>query len=198
MPAHRSSVHSRAAVAMALLSALSACGPGPAPEGWGCGGAHVDIHIGSTEPGGGALLAAYDFACEVHLSQPQCIGGSGPECLGGIVLRGTEDPGFSPQERAEPSSGRFVLPAGVEVRLERVDGSPEAGFFVAGVGLRETSDSVVLGAAPAGLHVHGDWQLLLPGGSKPVGHYFITFRLSTDAPGFAPSEPFVVVLHAES
>lgn len=144
------------------------------------------------------LVADYNFACEVHLGAPQCIGGSGPDCSGGIVLRATEDPGFSPQERDEPARSRFVLPAGVQVRLERVDGSPEAGFFVAGVGLRDGGDSVVLGEAPGGLHVHGDWQLLLPGGAEPAGDYFITLRLTTDAPGFAASEPFVVVLHADS
>jgi len=195
--AHHQALRLAAMLVALSLFVISGCGPGPAPENWGRADDHFDILIGSTASGGGALVADYDFSEEVAVGAPQCIGGSGATCAGGVVLRSAEAPGFSPQEVADPEAGIFPLVEGVQVRLVRTDGSPEASLFIAGTSLSAVGDSVVLGQALEALHVHGDWQIILPGGQEPAGDYFIALKLTADAERYAESEEFVIVLHAD-
>lgn len=181
------------ALALTLVGA-AACGPGPAPEGWGAD-PHVDIRIGSSAPAGGALVVEYDFSREVAVGSPQCIGGAGPECSGGIVLRSGEAPGFAPQRDDDPAESIFPLVAGTRVHLELTASSPAASYFISGTSLSSVGDSVLLGEALDGLHVHGDWQVVLPGGTEPEDDYFLGFKLTTDSPLYTDSDEFVVTLH---
>jgi hypothetical protein len=58
----------------------------------------TEIFIFSTQPSGGALRAQYDFDAPIPLYLDQCIGGSGSDCAGGVVLYSSTNPGFAPRE----------------------------------------------------------------------------------------------------
>lgn len=58
----------------------------------------TEILIGSTLDRGGALAARYDFDTPIPLYFDQCIGGSGTDCSGGVVIYSSPNPGFAPQE----------------------------------------------------------------------------------------------------
>ena len=181
-----------------LLTGMFACGPGGAPDGWGAEDGHGDILIASTAPNGGRVAVEFDFSEEVVLGAPQCIGGDGDECDGGIVLFGSESPGFDALFEDEPGEGLYALPEGIDVSLELVDHSPEASFFINGTLLDTAGASVVLGKSREGLHVHGEFQLAFPAGTETDGEYFLAFRLTTDSPAFAASEDYVLDLHADA
>ena len=178
------------------LLTLPGCGPGAAPEGWGVDD-HADMVIASTAPGGGALAVEYDFTQEVHLGAPQCIGGDGADCLGGIVLYGSESPGFDALFADEPEEGLYALTEGIEVRVVLTAASPEASLFLNGVSLASPGASVVLGESLEGLHTHGEFLLAFPGGSEPAGEFFLSFRLETDSPRYAGSAEFTLLLHVD-
>jgi hypothetical protein len=154
----------------------------------------VDIGIGSTEVGGGALVADYDFAMEVPVFFNTCLGGSGALCDGGILLYSGEDPGFAPIEEEEPEESVFPLEEGTEVSLEVTSKDAAAGLFIGGQSLGAVGDSAVLGTAIEGLHTHGEWQLTFPGGDEPMGDYFLGLKLTESSGTYADSEEFVVVL----
>lgn len=181
---------------LGLMTLAVGCGSGPAPDGWGQHDDHFDIRIGSTGDGGGALVADYDFSREVPVGSPACIGGSGDDCSGGLVLRSAEDPGFAPQEDADPTGSIYPLVAGTRVHLEVTSKSPEASLFIAGTSLAAVGDSVLLGEALEGLHLHGNWQVVLPGGVEPEDDYFFGFKLTSDSSRYSDSQEFIVTLHA--
>ena len=58
----------------------------------------TEVLIGSTADGGGALAARYDFDAPIPLYFDQCIGGSGDDCAGGVLIYSSPNPGFAPQE----------------------------------------------------------------------------------------------------
>jgi hypothetical protein len=58
----------------------------------------TEILIGSTLDGGGELATRYDFDEPIPLYFDQCIGGSGDDCAGGVVVYSSSNPGFAPQE----------------------------------------------------------------------------------------------------
>ena len=57
-----------------------------------------EIFLGSTRVGGGQLAAQYDFDTPIPLFYDQCVGGEGDDCLGGVVLYSSPNPGFAPRE----------------------------------------------------------------------------------------------------
>jgi hypothetical protein len=58
----------------------------------------TEILLGATRVGGGQLAAQYAFAEPIQLFYDQCIGGTGDDCLGGVVLYSSPNPGFAPRE----------------------------------------------------------------------------------------------------
>ena len=58
----------------------------------------TEIVLGSTRMGGGDLAAQYDFDEPIPLYFDQCIGGSGDDCAGGVVIYSSSNPGFAPRE----------------------------------------------------------------------------------------------------
>jgi len=186
----------RAAGIALIISLAAGCGPGDAPEGWGLSDEHGDILIASTASGGGTLAVDYDFTQEVALGAPQCIGGYDAVCSGGILLYSSEAPGFGPLEEDEPAAALFALVEGIEILLELTGHSPEASYFLDGIALNDVGDSVVLGESLEGLHLHGEFRLVLPSGTEPAGDYFLRFKLRSDGEFYADSEDFVIMLHA--
>lgn len=57
----------------------------------------TEILIGSTRMGGGALAAQYHFDEPIPLYFDQCVGGSGDDCTGGVVIYSASNPGFAPR-----------------------------------------------------------------------------------------------------
>lgn len=57
-----------------------------------------EILLGATGTSDGQLAAQYDFDEPIALYYDQCIGGAGPDCLGGVVLYSSPNPGFAPRE----------------------------------------------------------------------------------------------------
>ena len=58
----------------------------------------TEIFLGSTRVGGGQLAAQYAFGEPIQLFYDQCIGGTGDDCQGGVVLYSAPNPGFAPRE----------------------------------------------------------------------------------------------------
>lgn len=183
-----------AGFATAFFATLSACGPGDAPDGWGEED-HFDILIASDQAGGGRLVADYDFTSEVELDASQCIGGTGETCEGGILLRSSEAPGFSPLEEDEGDESLYTIAEDTPIELVLTSHDPEVSFFVNGTTLDQVGESVVLGMALEDLHVHGSWQVALPGGSEPAEDYFLAFRLRAPGSGYVESPEYVVTIH---
>ncbi len=171
---------------------VAGCGAGPAPQGFGEG--HIDIAVGSSADGGGQLVVDYDIVEAIQLFFNTCLGGSGPDCTGGVVLFSGEDPGFAPIEDAEPAEGIFPLAEGTPVSIELTSKDAETSLFIGGSALNDTGDSTELGTAIEGLHIHGEWRLVLPGGQAPADEYFLGFKMTTTSPAYTESDPFGVML----
>lgn len=180
-------------VVVPTLLALAGCGAGGSPDGFGEG--HVDILIGATEEGGGALVVDYHDSDEpIGVSFSSCIGGSGENCDGGVVLYSAEDPGFGAVEEPEPDEGVFPLEEGTEVSIEITAIDAGASLFIGDATLDAVGESAVIGTALEGLHVHGEWRLVLPGGEEPLAEYTVEFMLTTTAPLYESSDAFALTL----
>jgi hypothetical protein len=176
-----------------MVHVLAGCGAGSSPDGFGEG--HVDILIGASEEGGGALVVDYHDADEpIGVSFSSCIGGSGDDCEGGVVLYSSEDPGFGPVEEPEPDEGVFPLEEGTEVSIEITAIDSGASIFIGDTTLDAVGESAVIGTAIEGLHVHGEWRLVLPGGEEPLAAYNVEFMLTTTDALYEASESFAVTL----
>lgn len=173
--------------------ALAGCGAGSSPDGFGEG--HSDILIGATAEGAGALVVDYHDAEEpIGVSFSNCIGGDGATCAGGVVLYSAEDPGFGPVEDAEPEEGVFPLEEGTEVSIEITAIDDGASLFISDTTLDAVGESAPIGTAIEGLHVHGEWRLLVPGGEEPLAEYAVEFMLTTTSGLYQASEAFAVTL----
>lgn len=179
-----------------LAAALGGCGgAGDPPPGFG-DNLHADLTLASSEQEGGSLAIAYNFAKAVDVTFVQCFGGEAPDCLGGLRLYAAEDPGFVALAANVPGEDLFALPDDVEVGLELVAADAGASLAVEGTTLEEAGDAIVLGVTPD-LHVHGSWQLAIPGGEEPAESYALTLRAVSED-GFEPSPAYVVLLHPET
>lgn len=58
----------------------------------------TEIFLGSTLDGEGQLVAQYEFETVVPLYFDQCLGGTEPDCAGGVRLYSATNPGFAPKE----------------------------------------------------------------------------------------------------
>jgi hypothetical protein len=87
----------------------------------------------------------------------------------------------------------FSLVEGTRVNMEvtNVTAEPEgstASFLVNDTLLDEPGDSVEIGTALEGLHVHGTWQATTPGPPAEELNFSMSFRLTTDSEIYEDSE----------
>ncbi|MGE3499000.1 MAG: hypothetical protein AB7N53_14020 [Candidatus Binatia bacterium] len=137
--------------------------------------------IYSTEPGGGALAIEWDFAAKkVQTFRSFCSGGN--------CLYSTIDPGFI--HGTEPPGELYTVADGTEISLEVVSAAQ-------GVALRLNGEAIapgmrgLVGTAPD-LHNHPSWQITARDGA--TGDYAIVFKLITDAPAYAESQQYEVLV----
>lgn len=152
------------------------------------GAPHSVMHVGSTEPGAGALRV--DDVPIAFVVSSVCIGGEGEDCVGGTVVYTGTSPGFENLEGDDEQLPIYMLPDGVEVSMEIVAIDPDASVLVSGVLLDEVGETVVINTTPE-LHNHPTWQIVAPGGDVPADKQ-ITFRLHAES--FDPSDEITVTL----
>jgi len=162
---------------LGLTLALGACGS-PSPVAPSPDDGHVDLIIGSTEPGGGALVMDYDFDVPFEVFESTSIGG--------FTLWSGTDPGFAQAETDEPVEGVYALEDGVTVSLEVTALDAGTQFRFGDVTIDEVGERVALGTVPD-LHGHGEWQVTLPEGVA-TGDYPFSFRVVADQ-AYDASEP---------
>jgi hypothetical protein len=169
--------------ALAVLALVVAAGCGPSPANFPPD-EHHDILLASTEAGGGPLAADFDF------SEPVPVFLSAT--LGGLNLYSSTDPGFMLLDVDEPDEGFFAIEDDVTVSFEVTALDPGVQVKFEDETLDEVGDSVVLGTTPE-LHQHGEWQVVVPEGVTS-GSFALSFRLTTDSPAYADSEPSTMIL----
>lgn len=171
----------RLAGAVVVLALVAGCGPSPddfPPDD------HADVLVAATGEGAGNLAVDY------HSDEPIAVFLSAS--LGGFDLYSASDPGFALLEEDEPGEGLFVVADDVEIALEITALDEGVRLKVGAVTLDEVGDAVVLGSTPD-LHTHGEWQVVVPAGVT-TGSHALSFRFTTSAPDYGPSEPVTVVL----
>ncbi|MDG2305499.1 MAG: hypothetical protein P8R42_12800 [Candidatus Binatia bacterium] len=167
----------RAGVLVGLMLALAACGS-PTPVASTADDGHVDLIIGATEPGGGALVMDYDFGLPFEVFESTSISG--------FTLWSGTGPGFAQAETDEPDEGVYALADGVTVSLEVTALEAGTQFRFGDVTVNEVGERVALGTVPD-LHGHGEWQVTLPEGVE-TGDYPFSFRFVADS-AYDASEP---------
>jgi len=157
-------------------------------------GGHVEVAIGSSEDGGGQLIAEIEFAQPVPLFFNQCFGGSDEDCTGGQALFSDANPGFEGHhdhdEEAATTAGAaeelFPLLEGAEVSLEIVAIDSGLSLRFGEVTLDGPGDSAVIGT---GAEFHADGETLLLVDDRHTEEVFsLTFRVTAD--GYADSEDY--------
>lgn len=153
---------------MGLVWSLAACG---SPDPITAEDGHIDLVIGASEPGGGELLADYDFELPLEVFESATIGG--------FTLWSGADPGFAQAEFDDPNDGFYALADGVTVSLEVTAIQDGMQFRYRGETVSAVGESVALGTVPD-LHGHGEWQVALPEGVT-TGQYPLSFRFIADS-----------------
>lgn len=141
----------------------------------GSAAAHEHMNIGSTTPGGGTVILAYDFARRTVVEPP------------GFT---SIDPSFAPQLTDDPNAPIYPLAAGTTVRIEIVALDPEASAVVAGTTLDRVGERKKIGEAPV-LHSHVTWGLDVPPGV--VGEYRLSFKLLATG-GYLESPVYTITI----
>lgn len=173
-----------------VLGMCAGCGPGDPPPGFDVP-PHVDLLVGSTARGGGALAVLYDYGRTIPLSFSECIGGTGRECAGGIAVYSSEAPGFDAVERDDPDAGIYPLSLGTVVRFELVSRDPGVSVLLEGALLDDPGDSVALPRVPD-LHAHGAWQVAIDNPADRLRVFSLSFRMTTTAAGYTASEVYTL------
>jgi hypothetical protein len=169
-----------------LIAVAAGCGPAPEPPGFSDGPHAGDVVVGSDERHGGSLAAEFDFDSPVEVA-PSAT-------LGGFDLYTATEPGFDVLVLDEPAESFFVLEEGTDVTFEVVEIDAGAAVKLGEAILDEPGDSALLGVAPE-LHLHPEWQLVVPVGEEPEDAH-VTFRLTTTSEAYAASEEYVLTLAA--
>jgi hypothetical protein len=145
-----------------------------------------DMIMGSTSPGGGSLAIRYDFTRRTHVSPSIDLAGT-------VLYTGT-DPGFDALDVAEPPLNILAIGTPVSVEVVSIDGP--VSLQVKAPILTAPGASAALGNMTAdgdGLHVHPTWRLMLPA-DAPDADYRVTFRLTTTASQYTPSEAYTMIV----
>lgn len=154
---------------------------------------HVEVRVGPSAAGGGALVAhpEFDLGAAIPLFFAECLGGTGDDCTGGTRLFTAVNPGFESLAESEPGESLYTLADGTEIALELIGLDPpdsnlsfQIGETTLGVGGR-----AVLGSNGADLHADVESRLALPGGGEPSGTCSATFQLTTPSAAYTSSEP---------
>ncbi len=143
--------------------------------------AHEEIRIFSSAPGGGRLVADFDFSYARTL--PARLG----FCPGGTCLYADGEPGLV-APASSGGDGLYPLNAGTEVSfvVQAVDAA--ASIKVGATILRRAGDGAPLGKAD--FHAHPEWQLTLPEGV--VAEAAVTFDLR--ATGYESSPAYTLLI----
>lgn len=146
---------------------------------------HGDVmRIGSSRPAGGQLLISseFDFDLDVHLTAVATVGNR--------TLYTAIIPSFA--WILEPKEGtHFPLDESIAVSISVVDPvEPPAALRIGDRLLDVPGESAVLGrfSRDPEAHIHPEWQLVLMNGV--VGYHRISFKLSTNARGYADSRVY--------
>lgn len=179
------------AVTRALLGAMAvlALAAKSATPAWAHGlSAFV---VASTAAGGGALAVDFDFRRVVPVSFVIEIGGSSLSTAGDIP--------FASLPGDDPGRGLYRLADGTAVTVEITALDPGAAMKLRGTVLDDVGDAILLGEQGAAAaddldDEHPELQLVVPHPAGVYGAATIGFRLTTNAPGYAPSPTYVLRL----
>lgn len=166
---------------------------------------HREVEIGSTEDGGGALAANFDYERPISLFFNSCIGGEGDECSGGIRLYSAPNPGFVPHahdHEAEGSGGDhgeggghedeiFELAGDTALSIEIIAITAGLSMTIEGERLDEPGQSAALGTTPD-FHADVETFLALEDDDSVEGDYRLSFRLLTDSPTYDDSAEYEI------
>jgi uncharacterized repeat protein (TIGR04052 family) len=157
---------------------------------------HGEILVGSTEQGGGKLIADIQFPGALGLFFNECIEGEGDHCDGGMLLYSAVTPGVEPLEEEDPSASKFKLEEAAAVNLEITGIGALADGAMISVQLEsQIADAVGESLAVGAGDFHADLttQLLLPGGDHHnLDEFTMSFRLNTDSELYEPSDEFTI------
>lgn len=162
--------------------------PTPTPHP---GPPHSLMRVGSTQPGGGNLTV--NEIPTAFLVPTACLGGSGDDCAGGTVVYSGSSPGFNSPTGDDPALPLYVLPDGVEVRIELTAIDPDTSLLISGFTLNEVGESAAVNTTPE-LHNHPTWQFVAPGGAGHPEEHHMSFRLRAN--GFGDSAEIPITLEA--
>jgi hypothetical protein len=137
----------------------------------------IDMVVGSTALGRGALALEYDFTRPVRVTPSVSDGG--------LTRHSSTQPGFETLERA--ASGFFPLADGTPVGVEITAIDPTVSFKIGATTLDAAGASVDLGVVP-NLHVHGEWRLTIPDESLATAS--LALRLVTTARSYSASPSY--------
>jgi hypothetical protein len=162
--------------------------PTPTPTEGHHGPPHSIMRVGSTASGTGALTV--DDVPIAFVAESACVGGTGEECDGGMIVYTGTSPGFDDLTTDDPNTPIYVLPEGIEVSIEITAIEAGASVLISGAMLDEVGEMAVVNTT-GHLHNHPTWTLVAPAG-EAVADKQIAFRLH--AAGFQSSDAIDLTL----
>lgn len=156
---------------------------------------HSEVLIGSTQAGSGDLKAEYEFEEPVHAHFSACLGGTGPECIGGTAVYSVVSPGFDSLEEDEPEASHFTLVDGTEITLRVISIDPGLSFKLGSLIIDAAGETVLLGAVP--FHADIEAQVAVENGIVREGGWRITFDLTSSDSGYETSETYTLIYQLE-
>ncbi len=161
---------------------------------------HREVEIASTEDGGGALAAGFDYERPISLFFNSCIGGEGDECSGGIRLYSAPNPGFVPHAHGHEAAGvsgtghedeLFELADDTAISIEIIAITAGLSLTIDGERLDEPGQSTALGTTPD-FHADGETFLALEDDDSIEGDFHLSFRLITDSATYDDSDEYEI------
>jgi uncharacterized repeat protein (TIGR04052 family) len=157
---------------------------------------HGEIFVGSTQQGGGKLIADIQFPGALGLFLNECIDGEGEHCDGGTLLYSAVTPGVEPLAEEDPEASKFKLDEAASVSLEITNIEAEIDGAAVSVQIEDqiadaVGEALQLGAGD--FHADITTQLLIPGGDHHnLDELRLSFRLTTDSEAYEASDEFGV------
>jgi hypothetical protein len=139
----------------------------------------LEMLLGSTAKGAGALALGYEFSDPVVVTESVSIGGT--------TLYTSLFPGFEWLQVDDPTDALYALKVGTPFSMQIVHIDPGAAVMVGSTTLKADGQSALVATTtnvPAD-HYHPQWELLLPTGV--TGTYTVSFRLTTTARAYTQS-----------
>ncbi len=147
-------------------------------------GDHWHLMLGSHHLGGGEIMVHLEREPGVVLlTDRECVGGSGEDCVGGAVLYQGQFPAFASVDEDHAEDHLNPLLPGTPVEMEIVALSAGVRVQIGDRVLDQAGMRGLIGIVP--FHTHGSWQLVLPYDVDPSQETFtITVRF------LAPNSPY--------